>query len=309
MLLPFLPDTQSERVFQFKPGRFFDRVFIVILENQAYQDTIQNTKLQKLAKLGTLMTNFYAITHPSQPNYFALTSGNTWINSDKDVDLEVSNIIDLLEAKSISWKAYQEDLPWGECYTGGRQGKYYRKHNPFISYDNVRNNASRCERIVNADELYTDIIKNRVPQYAFYTPNIDNDGHDTGLSGGVDWVYSFMKRLLAEKHLTEGTLIIVTYDEDDYRHSNQIFTLLIGSMVKPGAQDSHHYTHYSLLRTIEENWDLGTLQQNDVTANVFQCFVNSTESSQGAIPVLDGDASSANSMEPFLILMFKDIFF
>lgn len=254
-----------------KRGRYFDRVFIILLENQGYQDAIRNQKFKELAQNGTVLTNYFAVTHPSQPNYLAMTSGDTWTDSDDNINVDATNIVDLLEAKNISWKSYEENFP-SRCFTGASKGKYYRKHNPLISYDNVRNNANRCAKIVNANELLTDIKSNTVPQYCFYTPNIDHDGHNTGLSGGADWVYSFLPPLMQEPHFTDGTLVVITYDEDNYKDQNQVFTLLMGSMVTSGAQDSHHYTHYSLLRTIEENWSLGSLQRNDATANVFQSF-------------------------------------
>jgi len=40
--------------------------------------------------------------------------------------------VDLLEAKGLDWRAYMEDFP-GKCATDKSVGKYYRKHNPFIS--------------------------------------------------------------------------------------------------------------------------------------------------------------------------------
>lgn len=72
-----------------------------------------------LAKKGVVLTNFDAITHPSQPNYVAVVSGDTQgVRSDDNswyqnppIDPSVETIVDLLESKSISWATYAENMP------------------------------------------------------------------------------------------------------------------------------------------------------------------------------------------------------
>ena len=181
-----------------------------------------------------------------------------------------TNLVDLMEAKSVSWKAYMEDLPY-ECYAGGSKGHYYRKHNPFVSFDNIRNNATRCAKIVNAKQLDQDLAAGTLPQYSYYTPNINNDGHDTGLAFAGKFLDSFFSQRLAK--FPPGTLIFITWDEDDYLTNNQISSIAIGDMIKPGTEDNTQYNHFSLLRTIEDNWLLGDLGRYDATTNSFQ-FLN-----------------------------------
>jgi len=254
-------------------GKYFDRVFLLLLENQPYIEVIQNELFKRLAERGTLLTNYKAITHPSQPNYLAMTSGNDWGVSDAPVNINTRNIVDLLEAKGLSWKAYAEDYPTpgsAVCFTNESSGGlYYRKHVPFISYDNIRNNPDRCRKIVDGKQLDADIKSNTVPHFSFYTPNIDNDGHNTGLGYAARWVTTFLGPRLHENNFVEGTLFVVTFDEDDGSHNNHIFTVLFGPMITPNAYESTHYDHYSLLRTIEENFSLGHLGRNDTSGNTF----------------------------------------
>jgi hypothetical protein len=66
---------------------------------------------------------------------------------------------------------------------------------------------------------------------------------------------------------------VITWDEDDYRHNNQVYAALLGSVVKAGATDNTIYNHFSLLRTIEDNWQLGDLGRGDAVAQSFGCFV------------------------------------
>jgi hypothetical protein len=99
-------------------GKYFDRVITVIFENKNYADAIKLPFFAELARSGAHFTNFMGITHPSQPNYIALTSGSmNNVTGDGVVNLNVNNIVDLLEAQGMSWKVYAEDYP-GNCFVG-----------------------------------------------------------------------------------------------------------------------------------------------------------------------------------------------
>jgi len=249
-------------------GKWFDRILIFIFENHAYDEVIRNPDFNSFARLGTQFTNYYAVTHPSQPNYWCQTSGDHYnIASDNVFNLDKSNIVDLLDSKHVSWKAYMEDLPSTPCFAEARSGKYYRKHNPFVSYDNIRNNRTRCERIVNSQQFDVDLNSGNLPQYMYFTPNIDNDCHDTNITFGGKWLRGYLEPRLAR--LPRGTLVVITWDEDDYTEENKIDTCMFGSMVAPRSRDNTYYDHFSLLRTVEDNWELGTLGRHDSTAVPF----------------------------------------
>ena len=70
----------------------------------------------------------------------------------------------------------------------------------------------------------------------------------------------------------KGTLIFITFDEDDYKFNNHLYAVALGEKIQMGAVDDNHYNHYSLLRTIEDNFQLGNLGKNDATASSFNCF-------------------------------------
>jgi hypothetical protein len=186
--------------------------------------------------------------------------------------LPYTNLVDLLEAKGVSWKAYMEKYP-GNCFAGtsANRGLYRRKHNPFISANNIRENSERCAKIVDGDQLQDDMDSGNLPQFSFYTPDMANDGHDTSLEYAATWLKGFLEPKLARKDFMDGeTLVIVTFDENDYiLEDNLVWTGLIGSGVKAGETDNKPYTHYNLLRTIEDNWDLGTLGRMDKRATRF----------------------------------------
>src|SRR5215831_10404142 len=257
----------------------FDRIFIVMLENELVDAVLGNAFMKQLAGRGTFLSNSFGVTHPSQPNYIATIAGATLgVSSDDPVNLDATNLVDLLEAKGISWKAYMENLPQDKTKTS--KGLYFRKHNPFVSFNNIRNTPARLARIVAAEALATDVANGTLPQFAWYTPNIQNDGHtppDDFEPGNparrVDFIASFLEGflvpLLAKPAFAIGTLVVVTFDESVPHSDNHIYTAILGDGVTAGAVVHERYDHYSLLRTVEENFQLGTLGRNDDSAQPF----------------------------------------
>lgn len=111
------------------------------------------------------------------------------------------------------------------------------------------------------------------------SPNMSDDGHDTGLSYGVAWSRNFLNPLLQNSYFTKRALILLTLDETaTYNEPNLVASLLLGDIPEElkGTIDDTFYTHYSALATIENNWDLPNLGRYDVGANVFQFVANTT---------------------------------
>ena len=129
-----------------------------------------------------------------------------------------------------------------------------------------------CDRVIRvdstkADNYFVQDAKKGLVAYSFYTPNMNHDGHDTSAHFAAAWVKKFLDESFPEK-LRQGTLVIVTFDESGGNADNRIFTLFLGDMVKPASQQDPQalakpYTHYSVLRTIEDNFGLEPLTSND----------------------------------------------
>ncbi|CAG8448856.1 414_t:CDS:2, partial [Dentiscutata heterogama] len=116
---------------------------------------------------GVFLSEFYAVEHPSEPNYIAQIAGSTYgILDDGNYDIDATTLVDLLESKNVSWKGYMENFP-ENCFlnaTDGASRLYARKHNPFYSFTTITNNPTRCAKVVNGSRLEDDIANNQVPQ-------------------------------------------------------------------------------------------------------------------------------------------------
>ena len=176
---------------------------------------------------------------------------------------------DLIEAKGLTWKTYQEDMP-SPCFAGAEAGNYAIKHNPFLYFKPICLDAARCNRsIVPFTQLSVDLAAGTLPNYVFITPNLCNDAHDCPVKIADGWLKGLMAQLLPPLD-AEGTpfLIVLTWDEGQGNHSccglppeagGRIATILISPQVKNGFEDATPYTHYSLLKTISEAWHLSYL--------------------------------------------------
>lgn len=247
-------------------GKNFDRAIIVVFENTDYEEAVRQPFLKQLSEMGAHFSNFVAVTHPSQGNYIALTSGSIHGVSDDGIyNLNVYHIADLLESKGLTWKVYVEGFP-GKCYTGSKMGGYVRKHNPMISYMNIQKNATRCANIVNAIQFDRDAEKGLLPNYVLYIPDLKKDGHDTGVAYADKWYRQKFSPYINNSQFMLNTILISTFDESEkYKGKNQIYTSIIGPEVKR-INVSEALDTYSLLRLIEDNWSLGNLGQKDATA-------------------------------------------
>jgi hypothetical protein len=244
----------------------FKKVFIIVLENTNADDAIKEPFLAEIAKKGAYLSNFYAITHPSQGNYIAMTSGEKNGSDGNTIkNLDVSHIADLLEAKGRTWKQYTEDYP-GNCFQGELHKKYARRHAPFVSYTNIQNNPERCAKIVNSQQLDKDIADRALPDYSFYVPNLDNDGHDTHVSFASQWLAREFGPRFKDPKFIKDMLVVVTFDESGDAE-NRIYTAFFGDGIFPGAVSAVRYNFYSLMRTIENQFNLGSLGRNDEKAN------------------------------------------
>lgn len=276
--------------------KHFDHVLIVVLENQSYDSAIKNDLLKSLAQKGAIFSNFGNLYHYSYPNYLAMIAGsdfgthNPQILSDRQKtfrdDSEHRTIGDLL-----NWRNYAEDYPASPTadkpFLGDHAGRFARRHVPFLSFAEVQKKTFHNVVAVDTHDpnnaFVTDIGNfiadpqaHPLPEYIFYSPNLDDDGHDPtsnpqqGLKNSADWLRTFLttwlhfddKTWLPKDEALKRTLVVITYDESEGNaRPERIYTVFLGAMIKPqevtAADD-----HYSVLKTIEDNFGVGPLHSD-----------------------------------------------
>lgn len=272
----------------------FDHLFVIMMENTGYESLIGNPNAPWInaaaAKYG-VATRYYGVSHPSQPNYIAATSGSTnGVTGNEEVTLDARNLADQLEAAGKRWKDYQQSL--SQC-NGNKLSadcgshRYVRKHNPFVSYLDVQKNPARMANIVDLSELDADLDADKAADFSWIGPDQCNDMHGRPLPGSdpcsdanrpqlISAGDAFLKRwvgkIMASKAWRGNSVIFITWDESDFSSKEptrgccgadpgggQVMMLVIPRARSAPRRSDRAYNHYSLLATIQDGWRLGCL--------------------------------------------------
>jgi phosphatidylinositol-3-phosphatase len=228
--------------------KHWDHVVWIVMENKASGDVMQGSSTpftQSLAKNCGQAANFHAETHPSLPNYIAMTSGSTHgVHDDSPPPSHPLGGPSIFSQLGARWRALQESMP-KPCY-GGTTDLYAPKHNPAAYYTNL---ATTCRK--------QDVKLGRTPdlsaRFTFITPNLCHDMHDCGVATGDRYLSSLIPKIVKSRQYRVGhTVVFLTWDEDDGSASNLIPTIVISPSTRPGTRSGKRFTHYSMLRTTEE---------------------------------------------------------
>ncbi|HWG24072.1 alkaline phosphatase family protein [Actinospica sp.] len=232
----------------------YSHVVIVMEENHSYSDIIGNSSapyLNQLANNGALMTSSYAVSHPSEPNYMALFAGSTFgLSSDKCPVSEgtTANLGSELLGAGYTFAGYSEGLPKTGSTTC-TSGEYARKHSPWINFSNVPTSDSLPYSSFPSSSNYSSL-----PTVSFVIPNLEDDMHDGTISAADTWLNSNLSAY-ATWAKSNNSLLIVTWDEDDYTENNQVPTIFYGAGVTTGTYDEN-VDHYNVLATLETMYGL-----------------------------------------------------
>ena len=198
-------------------------------------------------------TRFFAESHPSLPNYIAMTSGSPQgIRDDDDPSSHRLAVPSIFSQLGSRWRALAESMP-GNC-AQSNSGLYAVRHNPATYYTNIR---AACRR----QDVPLGARPDVSARFTFITPNLCDDMHScprssdrkTQVAIGDAWLARRLPQILTSRAYRAGrTVVFLTWDEDDGSASNQIPTLVISPTTRRGTRSAARFDHYSLLRTTED---------------------------------------------------------
>jgi phosphatidylinositol-3-phosphatase len=236
--------------------RAWKHVVWILMENRDYGTIVGRAHapyLNSLVRECGVATSYYAVAHPSLPNYIALTSGGTQrIHDDGPPTKNARNVPTIFSQLQGNWRAYAESIPRPCSSTDSDD--YAARHNPPVYYTAL---GSSCAR--------NDLPLPRHPALAsaltFIAPNLCHDMHSCSVLSGDRWLSTLVPKLLRTPQYRRGdTAVFVTWDEDEGKSMNRVPLLVIAPSVKPGTHVGQRFDHYSLLRTTEEMLRLGRLE-------------------------------------------------
>src|SRR5438876_11630341 len=264
-------------------GLNFDYLVTILMENHNLCEIYTHcggtgTYMTSLADAYSIsLQDNYCNVNPSLPNYLCLSGGTDFGCAGYDGDPNSNgctssawnseNIIDRIVGAGLTWKAYMEDMP-SNCY-GSNSGNYAVRHDPFVYYNDIVSNATRCNQVVPSgtagSALLTDLAStSTASNYMWFTPNTCNDLHDCDVPIGDAYLSVLIPLILSSTvFLTERAALLLTFDEG---YGEPIYTAWAGPVVKTAYTSSTAYDHFSVLSTIESNWNLPPLTSNDQNA-------------------------------------------
>ena len=258
-----------------------DHVVVLILENHAFDQIIGSKAAPFVNSLlkdkhCALFTNYYAIMHPSQPNYLAIFAGSNFgIDNDdlpENFPFTYPNLGAELLSHHLTFAGYSENLP-SVGFNGKILGNYARRHNPWVNWEGANKNG--VPEKLNLPFKYFPKDFNKLPTVSFVIPNVKNDMHDGKDPERIEqsdrWIKNNLKKYI-DWTKTHNSIFILTFDEDNDLEGNHIPTIFFGQMVK-GGNFNEKENHYSLLRTIEDMYHLSYAGESKNTPAIESCWL------------------------------------
>jgi hypothetical protein len=262
----------------------YDHVVIVVEENRAVGSIIGDLTnapyINSLAAGGVSMGRMFSIEHPSQPNYFQLFSGdnqgveddglppNFSVTPTVDYPMKALNLGAELIAAGFTFAGYSEELEaagatdWADYdpHSATAPGvTYRRKHNPWANWVAKVSPVPANQMPASVNKAFTQFPSDfaLLPSVSFVIPNQNHDMHDGSRKTGDTWLQTNLDDY-AQWAKTNNSLLVITWDEDDFAATNQIATVLYGANLREGSVAGGTWTHHNMLRTLEDMYATGT---------------------------------------------------
>ncbi len=272
----------------------YDHIFLIILENNGYNQLIGNGYapiLNALAHDYGIATNYRGVSGTSEPNYVAMLGGSTFgINNDNPYwfpgnTVHRANLMSQLEAAGETWRGYFQGMPYpgyrGYCYPDKCNGipdadtQYVSKHNGIVNFADLHTPAEFAKLFPIA-QLSGDLAAGTVPNFSYIVPDECDDMHgappwcvDSGnaetvqenwlIAQGDRYVGQLVNEITSSSVWSTGRDAIVITADNGNLPTSRLATIVITNHGPRGLADNTLYNHYSLLASLEQAFGLGCL--------------------------------------------------
>lgn len=213
----------------------------------------------------------------------ARSNGNDRLSSES-MD-HITTIFDLLEARGISWKFYVQnydpDLTYRTVlnYPGNRAAQIIWC--PLLNIDRFLDDTRLSSHIVDLDEYYEDLNNDTLPAVAYIVPSGPSEHPPSSLRAGQNFTRTLIQRL-KQSEAWYNSAFLLAYDDwggwydhvtppqvDKDGYGFRVPALLVSPYAKRGYIDKTVLDFTSILKFIQENWDVEPLSERDAKANNF----------------------------------------
>jgi hypothetical protein len=256
----------------------YKHVILIVDENHSFGSIYNSASapfINRVIAACGVATNYHNVTHPSLPNYLALTSGvSTSKLGPYFGDCPPTSCSNLLGSNNLfhevatkGWMSFEESMPHA-CDRSGT-GSYASKHNPAEYFTDLKRSCSRRDVALGSPKksaLLSALSSERTaPAFSFVTPNLCDDMHDCTVGAGDTWLQTWLPLITASRvYKNHDTAVFIVWDEGEPSQTAEncaanttdqschVTAIAVAPSVVPGTKVSTSFTHYSLLKTVED---------------------------------------------------------
>jgi hypothetical protein len=271
------------------PPGTLKHVLVLMFENENFGNVNGNANAPYMTSIAAdcayasaYNDNCFTDNLVSLPHYLALTSGSNCntgldgtgtgcITDDNDATAHTLTTTPIFTQVS-SWKAYIEDMP--SACDQSSNGNYACKHNPppyYTSLSGCSTNDVVLPSVTCTSTLMTkcgspsntftsDLANDTLPEFAWVTPNLQNDMHDGTVQQGDNWLYTYLPLVLQSPAYLRGEMaIFVLWDEQSTSTSGGATpNIFISPYITKGTVVSTAINHFASLRAFETALGIST---------------------------------------------------
>jgi phospholipase C len=279
--------------FQYNDGKMNGFVYALNQRNQngamamGYYDDRDLPYYWNLADEYVLFDNFFSSDHGgSFANHMYWASAHPGGDEfAKNGYADIETIFDRLEERGVSWKFYVQNYDPQITYRALSQISGNRASQviwvPLLNIDRFIDDPKLASHIVDLNQYFVDLENGTLPEVAYIAPSGASEHPPGSIRSGQKFVKSLIQALMRSDSWDSSAFLLL-YDDwggwydhvappqvDKNGYGMRVPALLISSYARRGHIDSTLLDFTSVLKFIEENWDIKPLAARDAQAKSF----------------------------------------
>ena len=201
-----------------------------------------------------------------------------------DVLSSVPTIFDSLQEAGISWKFYVQNydptITYRNLGTSGNRASQVIWV-PLLNFDRFIDDPVLSSHIVDLSQYFIDLQNGTLPAVSYIIPSGASEHPPSSLMSGQRFVKNILQELM-RSNSWDSSAFLLTYDDwggwydhvvpihvDEYGYGPRVPAILVSPYAKTGYIDHTVLDFTSILKFIEENWNIAPLAERDANASNF----------------------------------------
>jgi phospholipase C len=233
---------------------------------------------------------------------------------------DIPTLFDQLEERGISWKFYVQNYDPGinyrtvDQYPGNRASQVIWV--PLLNIPRFLDDPELASHIVDISEYFKDLENGTLPAVSYIVPSGASEHPPSSVRSGQRFVKSLIQGLMRSDSWDTSAFLLV-YDDwggwydhveppqvDEFGYGMRVPALLVGPHVKRGVVDSTVLDYTSIMKFVQDNWDLEPLTERNANAKTFVSAFDFTQTPRPPVLVPFERVVVEQKIEPRRIVIY-----